>query len=124
MSLTYHKDKNHLRCHYCGYVEDKKQICSSCDSNEMIDKGYGTQQIEEELKVLFPDVKSRRMDHDTTRKKNSYSAIIDDFERGNTDIRKLIRFTSTYTDAIAKKVRSTIQALYSLGYITRRVYVQ
>lgn len=86
VSLTYHKFNNKLRCHYCGYEEDKKQICSSCDSNEMIDKGYGTQQIEEELKVLFPDVKSRRMDHDTTRKKNSYSAIIDDFERGNIDI--------------------------------------
>ena len=52
----------------------------------MLDKGFGTQQIEEELKVLFPHVKIRRMDHDTTRKKNSYSAIIDDFERGNTDI--------------------------------------
>ena len=52
----------------------------------MLDIGFGTQQIEEELKVLFPDVKIRRMDHDTTRKKNSYSAIIDDFERGNTDI--------------------------------------
>ncbi len=86
VSLTYHKDKNQLRCHYCGYVEDKKQKCNSCDSNEMLDKGFGTQQIEEELKVLFPHVKIRRMDHDTTRKKNSYSAIIDDFERGNTDI--------------------------------------
>ena len=86
VTLTYHKFKNQLRCHYCGYVEDKKQICSSCNSDEMLDKGFGTQQIEEELNVLFPHVKSRRMDHDTTRKKNSYSAIIDDFERGNIDI--------------------------------------
>jgi primosomal protein N' (replication factor Y) len=52
----------------------------------MIDKGFGTEQIEEELKVLFPDAKTQRMDHDTTRKKHSYSKIIDDFERGNTDI--------------------------------------
>ena len=86
VSLTYHKRTNSLRCHYCGYNTDKQLSCISCGHNEMIDKGFGTEQIEEELKVLFPDAKTQRMDHDTTRKKDSYSQIIDDFERGNTDI--------------------------------------
>ena len=86
VSLTYHKHTNSLRCHYCGYNTDKQLSCISCGHNEMIDKGFGTEQIEEELKVLFPDAKTQRMDHDTTRKKDSYSQIIDDFERGNTDI--------------------------------------
>lgn len=86
VSLTYHKHTNSLRCHYCGYNTDKQLSCTSCGHNEMIDKGFGTEQIEEELKVLFPDAKTQRMDHDTTRKKDSYSQIIDDFERGNTDI--------------------------------------
>lgn len=86
VSLTYHKHTNSLRCHYCGYNTEKQLSCTSCGHNEMIDKGFGTEQIEEELKVLFPDAKTQRMDHDTTRKKDSYSQIIDDFERGNTDI--------------------------------------
>ena len=86
VSLTYHKSTNSLRCHYCGFNVEKKLSCRSCGHNEMIDKGFGTEQIEEELQVLFPDVKTQRMDHDTTRKKHSYSAIINDFERGNTDI--------------------------------------
>ena len=86
VSLTYHKHTNSLRCHYCGYNADKQLSCKSCGHNEMIDKGFGTEQIEEELKVLFPDAKTQRMDHDTTRKKHSYSQIIDDFERGNTNI--------------------------------------
>ncbi|MBT6013308.1 MAG: primosomal protein N' [Flavobacteriales bacterium] len=86
VSLTYHKHTNSLRCHYCGYSADKQLSCKSCGHNEIIDKGFGTEQIEEELKTLFPDAKTQRMDHDTTRKKHSYSQIIDDFERGNTDI--------------------------------------
>ena len=86
VSLTFHKYTNSLRCHYCGFSEDRKISCVSCGHNEMSDKGFGTEQIEEELKVLFPQAKTQRMDFDTTRKKNSYEQIIDDFERGNTNI--------------------------------------
>jgi len=86
VSLTFHKYTNSLRCHYCGFSEDRIISCVSCGNNEMLDKGFGTEQIEEELKVLFPKAKTQRMDFDTTRKKNSYEQIIDDFERGNTNI--------------------------------------
>ena len=86
VSLTYHKDKNQLRCHYCGYSKEKVNKCNSCNNDNMLDKGFGTQQIEEELKILFPDAKTKRMDYDSTRKKQAYSSIISDFERGVIDI--------------------------------------
>ena len=86
VSLTYHKDKNQLRCHYCGYSQEKVNKCNSCNNDNMLYKGFGTQQIEEELKILFPDAKTKRMDYDSTRKKQAYSSIISDFERGVIDI--------------------------------------
>ena len=86
VSLTYHKDKNQLRCHYCGYSKEKVNKCNSCNNDNMLDKGFGTQQIEEQLKILFPDAKTKRMDYDSTRKKQAYSSIISDFERGVIDI--------------------------------------
>ena len=86
VSLTFHKPTNVLKCHYCGYSEEKKDSCKSCGHIEMKDKGFGTQQIEEELKVLFPGAITQRMDHDSTRKKNSYSNIISNFESGSVDI--------------------------------------
>ena len=86
VSLTYHKDKNQLRCHYCGYSKEKVNKCNSCNNDNMLDKGFGTQQIEEQLKILFPDAKTKRMDYDSTRKKQGYSSIISDFERGVIDI--------------------------------------
>ena len=86
VSLTYHKHSHSLRCHYCGYNIEKTLSCKSCGQNEMKDKGFGTEQIEEELKVLFPEARTKRMDHDTTRKKHAYSQIINEFERGVVDI--------------------------------------
>ncbi|MEC7646038.1 MAG: primosomal protein N' [Bacteroidota bacterium] len=86
VSLTYHKWNNQLKCHYCGYTQKIPEICPSCSTQELSDKGFGTEQIEESLKALFPEHVSRRMDHDTTRKKNSYQKIISDFENGNIDI--------------------------------------
>ena len=86
VSLTYHKYSNSLRCHYCGYNIEKILICKSCGYTNMEDKGFGTEQIEEELKTLFPEVRIQRMDYDTTRRKNAYSKIINNFERGLIDI--------------------------------------
>ena len=86
VSLTYHKHSHSLRCHYCGYNIEKILSCKSCGHNEMDDKGFGTEQIEEELKVLFPEARTKRMDHDTTRRKHAYSQIINEFEGGVVDI--------------------------------------
>jgi primosomal protein N' (replication factor Y) len=86
VSLTYHKWNNHLKCHYCGYTEQIPVICPSCSSEDFEDKGFGTEQIEESLKELFPEFVSKRMDYDTTRRKHAYQQIITDFEQRRIDI--------------------------------------
>ncbi len=86
VSLTHHKWNTQLKCHYCGYTEKIPQCCPSCNTQDFSDKGYGTEQIEESLKQLFPDNVTRRMDYDTTRGKNSHQKIITDFEEGKIDI--------------------------------------
>ncbi len=86
VSLTYHNYRNQLRCHYCGYHIAMLQKCMVCDSNELSTKGFGTEQIENELKELFPDHNIGRMDQDTTRGKHGYEKIINKFEEGEIDI--------------------------------------
>ena len=86
VSLTYHKHFNELRCHYCGYHEKLKITCSHCGSIDLKLKGFGTEKIEEEMATLFPEIKVMRMDLDTTRTKDAYKNIIQDFEEHNIDV--------------------------------------
>lgn len=86
VSLTYHKFKNELRCHYCNYQRAMPNSCAACGSNTLDTKGFGTEQIELELKELFPDFKIGRMDLDTTRGKFGYQKIIGAFEAREIDI--------------------------------------
>ena len=86
VSLTYHKFKNELRCHYCGYQRAMPNSCGACGSNTLDTKGFGTEQIELELKELYPDYKVGRMDLDTTRGKYGYQKIIGAFEEREIDI--------------------------------------
>ena len=86
VSLTYHQYKDQLRCHYCGYHTAMIKTCSACGSVELDSKGFGTEQIEEEVKLLFPDYKAARMDLDTTRGKYGYEKIITAFEQQEVDI--------------------------------------
>ncbi|MGO4817770.1 replication restart helicase PriA [Flavobacterium sp. W22_SRS_FP1] len=86
VSLTYHKHKNQLRCHYCGYSIAKPTHCHSCSSVELTTKGFGTEQIQQELIALFPDNKIGRMDQDTTRGKFGFEKIIDSFKNKEVDI--------------------------------------
>lgn len=86
ISLTYHKSIHQLRCHYCGYSADVPALCKECGSTDLSMKGFGTEKIEEELSELFPDVSAARMDLDTTRSKQSYHRIIDDFEHERTEV--------------------------------------
>ena len=80
VSLTYHKHKNQLRCHYCGYSMANPTSCHSCSSTHLTTKGFGTEQIQQELVALFPDSKIGRMDQDTTRGKFGFEKIIDSFK--------------------------------------------
>ncbi|GGD31156.1 replication restart helicase PriA [Flavobacterium orientale] len=86
VSLTYHKFKNQLRCHYCGHSIAKPTNCHQCSSVDLITKGFGTEQIELELATLFPNKKIQRMDQDTTRGKFGYEKIIDKFQNREVDI--------------------------------------
>ena len=86
VSLTYHKFKHELRCHYCNYQRPMPNNCGACGSNALDNKGFGTEQIELELKELFPDYKIGRMDLDTTRGKHGYQKIIGAFEAREIDV--------------------------------------
>ena len=86
VTLTYHKFKHELRCHYCNYQRAMPNSCGACGSNTLDTKGFGTEQIEMELKVLFPDFKIGRMDLDTTRGKHGYQKIIGAFETKEIDV--------------------------------------
>ena len=86
VSLTYHKHKNQLRCHYCGYAISKPTHCHACHSVDLITKGLGTEQIEQELLTIFPNAKVGRMDQDTTRGKFGFEKIIDSFKNREIDI--------------------------------------
>jgi len=86
VSLTYHKFKNQLRCHYCGYSIAKPTHCHACSSIDISTKGFGTEQIELELAALFPTKNIKRMDQDTTRGKYSFEKLIDSFKNREIDI--------------------------------------
>jgi len=86
VTLTFHKYKHELRCHYCNYQRAMPNSCGACGSNTLDTKGFGTEQIEMELKVLFPDFKIGRMDLDTTRGKYGYQKIIGAFESKEIDV--------------------------------------
>ena len=86
VSLTYHKHKNQLRCHYCGYAMAKPTNCHNCSSVHLTTKGFGTEQIQQELVQLFPNAKVGRMDQDTTRGKFGFEKIIDSFKNQEVEI--------------------------------------
>jgi len=86
VSLTFHKYSNELKCHYCGFTDKNVYKCKNCSNSNLLKKGIGTQLVEQEIKLLFPKLKVRRMDHDTTKTKNSFRKIIEDFEEKNFDV--------------------------------------
>ena len=86
VSLTYHQYDNMLRCHFCNYHTAKSNDCPVCANRMLINKGFGTQQIQEQVNSFFPDVESIRMDKDSTGGKHSIENIIKDFSEGNYQI--------------------------------------
>ncbi|MFD0940957.1 replication restart helicase PriA [Pedobacter boryungensis] len=86
VSLTFHKTSGKLHCHYCGYHQSSINICPACGSVHIEQKGFGTERIEEELSLIFPDIKIARLDLDSTRTKNGMQQIISDFQDKKTQI--------------------------------------
>lgn len=86
VSLTYHKSSAKLHCHYCGYKQEVLTSCPACGSAKIEQKGFGTEKIEDELQLLFGNARIARMDLDSTRSRNSFQLLINDFEEGRIDI--------------------------------------
>ncbi len=86
VSLTYHQYRNQLRCHYCGYHMAMLHNCQACGNATLDTLGFGTEQIESELNIIFPDKKTARMDLDTTRGKYAFEKLITAFDQGEIDI--------------------------------------
>lgn len=86
VSLTMHKNINLLTCHYCGYTYAIPKACPKCGGIHLRGRGFGTEKIEDQIMELFPEAKVARMDLDTTRTKNAYARIIEDFAYGKTNV--------------------------------------
>jgi primosomal protein N' (replication factor Y) (superfamily II helicase) len=86
VSLVYHKNQNHLRCHYCGYTTRIPEKCPDCGHTHLLMKGFGTEKIEEELSLIFPKAAIARMDLDSTRTRFAHQKMITAFEERKVDI--------------------------------------
>ena len=86
ISLTLHMDTKTMNCHYCGFSKEIPHVCSNCQSRSIRYYGTGTQKAYDELTELFPEARILRMDVDTTRKKGSHQALLDQFGKGEADI--------------------------------------
>ena len=86
ISLTYHRYHNNLQCHYCGYSEALPKSCPNCGNHQLEHKGFGTEKIEDELQIFFPEAVIKRMDYDTTKTRTAQEKIIHDFEDHQIDI--------------------------------------
>ncbi|HBF88092.1 MAG TPA: primosomal protein N' [Bacteroidales bacterium] len=86
VNLTYHKSTNQMVCHYCGYTHQPFNTCKACGSTSLSTRGFGTEKIEDEIAIFFPEAKVARMDLDSTRSRKSYEKIISEFETKQVDI--------------------------------------
>ena len=86
VNLTYHKYLGKLKCHYCGFQQTMPKACPACGSNGLKLDGFGTEKIEEDISLFFPKVKVARLDLETTRSKNAYAKILNDFQDRQIDI--------------------------------------
>lgn len=124
ISLTYHKAKDHLRCHYCGYTAFQTQACEVCGNFSLHQGGIGTEKIAENISELFPDHRVERMDLDTTRTKFGYQQIIQQFELGQIDILVGTQMVSKGLDFENVTLVGVISADQILGFPDFRAYEQ
>lgn len=86
ISLTFHKNTHQLVCHYCGYAITVPQVCPACETPGLSPVGLGTEQIEDEVTQIFPNVKVARLDLDVAKSRKNYETIISQFENGEIDV--------------------------------------
>ena len=122
VSLTYHKNQNILKCHYCGYTTNVPTECPSCRSTDLKMYGFGTERIEDDLKVVFPEAQSSRLDLDTTRTKNSYQYILEQFHNKETNILVGTQMVTKGLDFDSVKVVGILNADNMLTFPDFRAY--
>ena len=122
VSLTYHKGINQLTCHYCGYTYVLPRSCPACEGTDIVNRGFGTEKIEDDVKVLFPEARVARMDLDTTKTRSAYEKIIMDFEQGKTDILIGTQMVSKGLDFDHVSVVGILNADTMLNYPDFRAY--
>ncbi len=86
VTLTYHKHRHNLQCHYCGYQKEVVKSCPACGSTKLQMQGFGTEKLEDDLKVYLPELRISRLDLDTARGKNALNRIIEEFEERKVDV--------------------------------------
>lgn len=122
VSLTYHKTLGQLTCHYCGYTTPVPKSCPACGGTDLVNRGFGTEKIEDDVKAVFPDAKVARMDLDTTRTRTAYERIISDFEEGKTNILIGTQMVSKGLDFDRVSVVGILNADSMLNYPDFRSY--
>ena len=122
VSLTMHKSMNLLTCHYCGYTYRIPAVCPACGGTDLRGRGYGTEKVEEYVGQLFPEACVARMDLDTTRTRNAYGRIIDDFSSGRTNLLIGTQMVSKGLDFDRVSVVGILNADAMLNYPDFRAY--
>lgn len=122
VSLIYHKATQKLTCHYCGYTCMPPKACNACGSTDLRYRGFGTQKIEEEIEILLPEAKLKRMDIDSTRSKHAYKQIIDEFDAGEIDILTGTQMVTKGLDFDHVGLVGVLQADHLLSYPDFRSY--
>ena len=122
VSLTYHKNPRQLVCHYCGNVYPVPNACPACEGVELRDIGFGTEKVEDSVRKIFPTARIARLDLDSAKTRNAYERIIDDFERGNSDILIGTQMVSKGLDFDRVSVVGILNADSMLNYPDFRAY--
>lgn len=122
VSLTYHKVLNQLTCHYCGAQYPVPDVCPCCGSRDIRGRGYGTEKVESTVAELFPDARIARMDLDTTRTRNAYERIINDFSTHRTNLLIGTQMVSKGLDFDKVSVVGILNADSMLNYPDFRAY--
>lgn len=122
VSLTLHRNMNQLTCHYCGFTYSVPTECPACGGRDLRTRGFGTEKIEDAVRDVFPEARVARMDLDTTRTRNAYERIINDFAAGRTDILIGTQMVSKGLDFDRVSVIGILDADSMLNYPDFRAY--
>lgn len=124
VALTLHRNLNQLTCHYCGNTYQVPTECPNCGCTQLQTRGYGTEKIEAEVHDIFPEARIARMDLDTTRSRQAYERIINDFSAGRTNLLIGTQMISKGLDFDKVSVVGILNADTMLNYPDFRAYEQ